>query len=128
MSSLPTDEVDAAMFEEAFEFDAVTQSDAPAHDLLFELADEDSVPGAGEAVPDSPEESATPLAFEPAASDDADQPDGDLMVAALGLAGLHAAQQPQSRSCRPFERDAMRRRVSRLPSSTRNVPDRVSPI
>jgi Ca2+-binding RTX toxin-like protein len=128
MSSLPTDLLDAAMFEEAFEFDAVTQPSAPSHEPLFELTDEDNSTGAGEVVPDSAGELVTPLAFELTASDDADQPDADLMVAALGLAGLHAVQQPQSRRCRSFERDAAQRRVSRFPPWTRNLPDRVSPV
>jgi Ca2+-binding RTX toxin-like protein len=92
------DELDASMFEEAVR---VRDGHATPTSLAWPgyLNCDETGNGAGpdDGAPVASKELASPLAFERAAPADTDPSDGDLVVAALGLTGLHAVQHSQSR-------------------------------
>ena len=125
LASLSLDELDVALFEEAFDFETVTQLPVPSHDLIPELPDDDAA-GQGGGSPVASKELPSLLAFERAAPADTDPSDVDLVVAALGLTGLHAVQHSPSRGCRSFTWSA-RRTGRRILSRPRKPPEWLTP-
>jgi Ca2+-binding RTX toxin-like protein len=128
MSSLPVDELDAAMFEQTFSFDAVTRPDAPTHDPILELGDEDRPAGQVGDEQDPVGVSVKPLSFETTSPEDSERSGGDVIVAALGMAGLHAVQPPQSRGRRPLVRGVMPNAAGRVPLRARKSLDLITPM
>jgi Ca2+-binding RTX toxin-like protein len=128
MDSLPMDELDAAMFQEMFSFEAVTQPDVPTHDVILELGDKERPAGQVDDEQDPAGTSLEPISFEVTSPDDPDHSGGDLIVAALGIAGLQAVQQPRSRGRRPLGREAMTGVARRPLSRTCKTPDSMASV
>jgi hypothetical protein len=95
-----------SMFLKLFNSGVVTQSPAPAHSVMLE-------PGSGEPTgqaggePDPAEEAQAALSYAPLVIGNSDDGGGDVLVAALGVAGMLAVQQPQSRGRKPLDWESM---------------------
>ncbi|MCK9202557.1 MAG: calcium-binding protein, partial [Gallionella sp.] len=102
--SQPAHLFDNFVFHELFSSGVVTVSFVPAHNWIRHQDDGgDSTAQVGGGEQNLAEESAMVLTFTRPAVADLDERGGDALVAVLGVAGLSAVQQPQSRGRRPWD-------------------------